>query len=104
MWGCCGGFTPTGRGAPRSSGSGAGRSVRVGPMRLRKRHAWSAVLIALFALPVLFPGGFPAVETRVDAFLGWTARSTAGNPHAWSATDGSSATDEGARVRALEQV
>jgi len=35
-------------------------------MRFRKQHAWGAVLIALFALPVLKPDGVPAVESPVS--------------------------------------
>ena len=35
-------------------------------MRFRKQHAWGAVLIALFALPVLKPDGIPALESPVS--------------------------------------
>ncbi len=35
-------------------------------MRFRKQHAWGAVLIALFALPVLKPDGVPALESPVS--------------------------------------
>ena len=74
-------------------------------MRLRKRHAYSAVLIALFALPVLQPDGLPAVEDRVDSILAWTARSELANPHAWRASDPSDeSVGDGPRVRALEQM
>lgn len=52
-------------------------------MKLRSRHAWSAVLVALFALPVLKPDGFPGLEGRLDGWLNWTGRMGFGNPHAW---------------------
>ena len=52
-------------------------------MRLRSRHAWSAVLVALFALPVLKPQGFPGLEGTLDGWLNWTGRLGLGNPHAW---------------------
>ncbi len=52
-------------------------------MRLRSRHAWSAVLVALFALPVLRPEGFPGLEGSLDGWLNWTSRLGFGNPHAW---------------------
>ena len=42
-------------------------------MRLRKRHAWGAVLIALFALPVLKPDGVASVEEPTGAFFSWFA-------------------------------
>jgi rod shape-determining protein MreC len=49
-------------------------------MRLRRRHAWSAVLIALFALPVLRPRGFPGLEGWFDQTLSWPARAGLGGP------------------------
>src|SRR5689334_23754742 len=52
-------------------------------MRLRKRHAWSAVLIGLFALPVLKPEGFPGFEGKLDAAINWYGKSDLGNPHSW---------------------
>jgi rod shape-determining protein MreC len=73
-------------------------------MRLRRRHAWSAALIVLFALPVIRPEGFPSIESRVDSFLGYPARASAGNPHEWSAHESSSSADGGTRVRDLEQI
>ena len=54
-------------------------------MRLRKRHAWSAVLIGLFALPVIKPEGFPSFEGRLDSAINWYAKSDLGNPHSWRA-------------------
>ena len=71
-------------------------------MRLRKRHAWSAVLIGLFALPVLKPEGFPGFEGRLDAALTWYAKSDLGNPHSWRA--GSlAAGDESAQTKDLRE-
>ncbi len=52
-------------------------------MRVRSRHAWSAVLVALFALPVLKPDGFPGLEGSLDGWLNWTGRMGLGNPHSW---------------------
>jgi cell shape-determining protein MreC len=54
-------------------------------MRLRKRHAWSAVLIGLFVLPVLKPEGFPGLEGGLDSAINWYAKSDLGNPHSWRA-------------------
>src|SRR5688572_16462642 len=56
-------------------------------MRLRKGHAWGAVLIALFILPVLRPEGFPSVERPGATFLGWFARTPVLNPRLWRSTD-----------------
>src|SRR5688572_27772996 len=74
-----------------------------GTMRLRKRHAWSAALIVLFALPIARPEGFPGLEDRVDSFLGWPGRFDLGNPHAWTSGDGGN-DDGGALVRALQHI
>src|SRR5262245_42845721 len=73
-------------------------------MRLRRRHAWSAALIVFFVLPVLRPDGFPAIEDRVDSFLGWTGRASAGNPHSWSAIEASASDSNDTRRRDLEQI
>lgn len=73
-------------------------------MRIRKRHAWTVVLIAAFALPVFRPEGFPSVEAPVDAFLGWPSRFELANPHAWTAGDAEHDGDGGARARALETI
>lgn len=72
-------------------------------MRLRKRHAWGAVLIVLFVLPVAKPDGFPGMEGWFDGVFNWTARSDVGNPHVWAvkASDGD---DDGPRAKALEQI
>src|SRR5262245_16089066 len=69
-------------------------------MRLRKRHAWWAVLIVLFALPVLKPGGFPGFEGWLDSTLAWPARSGVGDAKADDA--GSSSSEGDARVKDLE--
>jgi rod shape-determining protein MreC len=55
-------------------------------MRLRKRHAWSGVLVGLFALPVLKPDGFPGLEGAGDAAISSVARAGL-NPHAWFSSD-----------------
>lgn len=70
-------------------------------MRLRRRHAWSAVLVALFILPILKPAGFPALEGFLDQTLAWPARSGLGSPRA--AGDGAGAA-ESARVADLERL
>lgn len=73
-------------------------------MRLRKRHAWSAVLLLLFVLPILQPAGFPALEGRIGSALGWTARAELANPHAWAAGRTTDDDADTPRVRALEQM
>lgn len=45
-------------------------------MRFRKRHAWGAVLIVLFALPVLQPQGIRAIEEPAGSFFAWFAEIT----------------------------
>ncbi len=75
-------------------------------MKFRSRHAWSAVLVALFALPVLQPDGFPGLEGRVDGWLNWTGRLGIGNPHAWRVAPGGgsgSQREKDLEVIALEQ-
>lgn len=52
-------------------------------MRVRSRHAWGAVLIVLFALPVLRPDGIPALERPIADTFSWFAGVTALNPHLW---------------------
>ncbi len=69
-------------------------------MRLRKRHAWGAVLVALFALPVLKPGGVPLIEEPAGSFFGWFAKLTPGPKLA--APEGS-AEAESELVRELER-
>ena len=68
-------------------------------MRLRKRHAWGAVLIALFALPVLKPGGVPLLEEPTGGFFGWFAEITP-SPQVFQGDPG--AGDDDPRVRELE--
>ena len=72
-------------------------------MRLRKRHAWSAVLIALFALPVLKPEGVPAIEGFFDPVLSWPARASALNPHDWLSKSGG-ASDDSPRAQDLHEI
>ena len=42
-------------------------------MRLRKRHAWGAILIVLFILPLLKPAGIDRVEGPIGGLFAWTA-------------------------------
>jgi rod shape-determining protein MreC len=69
-------------------------------MRVRKRHAWSAVLLVLFALPVVKPEGFPGFEGAGDSAVCWFARAGALNPHGWFSREEPSGPDS-ARVRDL---
>ena len=71
-------------------------------MRLRKRHAWGAVLIVLFVLPVLKPGGVPALEDPAGGFFAWFAE-VLPSPRLW--TDDGEAEGDGVtdRERALEK-
>ena len=69
-------------------------------MRLRKRHAWGAVLIVLFALPVLKPGGVPLLEEPTGAFFGWFAEITP-SPQVFTGGDG--AGDDDPRIQELER-
>lgn len=68
-------------------------------MRLRKRHAWGAVLIALFALPVLKPSGVPLLEEPTGAFFGWFSELTP-SPQVFSTP--SRTADDDPRIRELE--
>ncbi len=43
-------------------------------MKRRRRHAFLAVLVALFVLPVAQPAGFPGLEGWFDGAIHWTAR------------------------------
>jgi rod shape-determining protein MreC len=67
-------------------------------MRLRKRHAWGAVLIALFALPVLKPDGVAVVEEPAGNAFAWFAE-VAPSPRLW--VDDAPTRDDG-RLHALE--
>ncbi len=69
-------------------------------MRLRKRHAWGVVLIALFALPVFKPGGVPLLEEPTGSFFGWFSEVTP-SPHAFAKSEGDGS--DSPRIRALEQ-
>jgi rod shape-determining protein MreC len=70
-------------------------------MRLRRRHAWGAALIALFALPVLKPQGFAAVEDPPAGFFAWFARLEPLNPRLWDRSDAPEG--DSPRVRDLER-
>ncbi len=69
-------------------------------MRLRKRHAWGAVLVALFALPVLKPDGVGLIEEPAGALFGWFAKLTP-SPKVFAGSDGEAADAD--LVRALER-
>lgn len=69
-------------------------------MRFRRRHAWGAALIALFALPVLKPDGIALVETPVADVVLWPAR-TGINPERWKGGDADEA--DSLRTRELER-
>ncbi len=56
-------------------------------MKVRRRHAWGAVLIVLFALPVLKPEGIEALERPVGSFFAWFSRVPALNPRLWGDDD-----------------
>lgn len=71
-------------------------------MRLRRRHAWSAALIALFALPVLKPAGIPLLEDAPGGFFAWFARIEPLNPRLWERLP--SAEEECVRAKELERV
>ena len=43
-------------------------------MRLRRQHAWGAILIALFALPVWKPEGIGAIERPIADVVMWSHR------------------------------
>src|SRR5688500_4000742 len=71
-------------------------------MRLRKRHAWGVVLIALFALPVLEPRGVRSVEDPASGVFTWLAGATPLNPRLWRG-DATSDDEESARTKELER-
>src|SRR5687767_9663548 len=72
-------------------------------MRLRKRHAWGGVLVALFALPVAKPMGFPGFEGWLDGVLAWPARSGVGAARASAPVAASGAAEGSGRVAELEK-
>ena len=69
-------------------------------MRLRKRHAWGAVLVALFALPVLKPDGVGLIEEPAGSFFSWFAELTP-SPKLRTPADASDAQNE--RIQELER-
>jgi rod shape-determining protein MreC len=71
-------------------------------MRIRRRHAWGAALIALFALPVLRPQGAGTLEEAPGSAFAWLASVEALNPRLWERA--SSPDEDGPRVRELERV
>lgn len=76
-------------------------------MRWKQRHSYGVVLLALFALPVVRPAGFPSLEGGVDRMLGYTARFEFANPHLWphlGRTGRGDGDGDGPRARALEQI
>ena len=83
-------------------GAGAGLLPGERVMRVRKRHAWGAVLIALFVLPVLKPAGIPALERPVASFFAWFGRLPALNPRLWAGDDAAGEVSDDPRARSLE--
>jgi rod shape-determining protein MreC len=73
-------------------------------MRLRKRHAWGAVLIALFALPVLKPDGVPGVEEPAGGFFTWFSKVEPLNPRLWKGGDDGGAARDPDLERALAEL
>ena len=69
-------------------------------MRLRRRHAWGAVLIALFILPVLKPAGVESIEGPIGSLWGWSADVL---PSTRAARTEASHERDDPRVRSLEQ-
>jgi len=51
-------------------------------MKRRRRHAFLAVLAALFVLPVVKPDGFPGLEGWFDGAIQWTSRFGLASPKA----------------------
>jgi len=70
-------------------------------VRLRRRHAWGAVLIALFILPVLKPDGVETIEGPIGSMWGWSADVLPSTRAAHPET--SPERETSSRVRALEQ-
>lgn len=56
-------------------------------MRLRRQHAWGAILIALFALPVWKPEGIGAIERPVADVVLWSHRHAGWNLSAIGTSD-----------------
>lgn len=88
-------MTPAGWGFPDPG--------REGPrVRLRRRHAWGALLLLLFALPVLRPQGAGALEEAPGAAFAWAAGLAPLNPQLWERVR-EVAQDDG-RAQELERV
>lgn len=71
-------------------------------MKIRRRHAWSAALIALFALPVLRPQGAGSLEEAPGSAFAWLASVEALNPQLWE--HARTGVDDGPRAQELERV
>ena len=63
-------------------------------MRFRGRHAWGALLIVLFALPVLRPEGIPVVERPIADTFAWFGKVPVLNPHLWGSAAAAAAEEE----------
>jgi len=72
-------------------------------MKVRRRHAWGAVLIVLFVLPMLRPEGIPLLERPVASFFAWFSRVPALNPRLWSNDEGEDAEGGGPQAQALAE-
>jgi rod shape-determining protein MreC len=68
-------------------------------MRVRRHHAWGAILVVLFVLPVARPHGVAGVERPVGAFFAWFGRMPALNPRLWGSP---ASTDEHACPQARQ--
>jgi rod shape-determining protein MreC len=68
---------------------------------VRKRHAWGAVLIVLFALPVLRPEGVEVVERPVADSFAWFGKIKVLNPHLWGSSASADDEELSPRARAL---
>jgi rod shape-determining protein MreC len=71
-------------------------------VRLRKRHAWGAVLIVLFVLPVLKPGGIASIEDPAGGFFAWFSE-VVPSPRPWTDEAPAPAAEDDPRLRVLEQ-
>jgi rod shape-determining protein MreC len=71
-------------------------------MRLRRRHAWGAVLIALFVLPIWRPEGFPGLERIPGSLYGALAEAPIANPRLWRGQS-DDPTEASPRLMALEE-
>jgi cell shape-determining protein MreC len=70
---------------------------------LRKRHAWGAILIVLFILPLLKPTGVERIEGPVGALFAWTADVLPGTAAGTTPDEEASADGTDLRVKQLEE-